>query len=320
MFVSLRPLNFDTDALRYVELLNTILFDPVDEDRVREWARNFPQDGIRQRMVALDEQGNVIGSGEASRRPNMVPESSFIEVIVLPRFQRRGIGAQLYDNAVEFARAHGATRLTCEARDDMPGWLKFAQKRGFEIDRHIFESTLDLAAFDESRFVGVIESVQAQGIRLLALADVGNTEVNQHRLYEVNRRNAQDIPGFEGEFPRFEDFTKYVFQASWFRPEGQILAADGDRCVGLAAVGYFANTNSTYNMHTGVDKEYRGRKIALALKLLAIRCAREWGAKHIRTNNDSQNAPILAINQKLGYKAEPGWFRCLKVLDRVRLR
>jgi hypothetical protein len=27
---------------------------------------------------------------------------------------------------------------------------------------------------------------------------------------------------------------------------------------------------------------------------------------HIRTNNDLQNAPILAINRKLGYKAEPG--------------
>jgi len=68
-------------------------------------------------------------------------------------------------------------------------------------------------------------------------------------------------------------------------------------------------------MHTGVLKEYRGRKIALALKLLAIRFARACGATYIRTNNDSQNAPILAINEKLGYKPQQGLFRCLKELS-----
>ena len=65
-------------------------------------------------------------------------------------------------------------------------------------------------------------------------------------------------------------------------------------------------------MHTGVFKEYRGRKIALALKLLATRYARLLGATFIRTNNDSQNAPILAINKKMGYTPEPGWFKWVK--------
>jgi hypothetical protein len=32
---------------------------------------------------------------------------------------------------------------------------------------------------------------------------------------------------------------------------------------------------------------------------------------YIRTNNDSQNAPILAINRKLGYTAEPGGYRMI---------
>ncbi len=39
----------------------------------------------------------------------------------------------------------------------------------------------------------------------------------------------------------------------------------------MAAVGYFASAQSMYNMITGVDRAYRGRGIALALKLLSIR-------------------------------------------------
>ncbi len=199
-------------------------------------------------------------------------------------------------------------------RDHNPAWLRFAQVRGFQIDRHIFESTLDLATFDESRFAGVIESVQAQGVRFFSLADVGNTEDNQRKLYELNKRTALDIPGSDGTFRRFEDFQKTVFEASWFRAQGQILVADGDAWVGLSVAGYFAATNSAYNMHTGVLKEYCGRKIALALKLLATRFVRACGATYVRTNNDSQNAPILTINRKLGYKPEPGYYRCVKGL------
>jgi len=57
---------------------------------------------------------------------------------------------------------------------------------------------------------------------------------------------------------------------------------------------------------TGVLSEYRGRKIVLALKLAAIRYAQEHGAISMRTKNDSLNPAILRLNQKLGYRAQPG--------------
>ncbi len=41
----------------------------------------------------------------------------------------------------------------------------------------------------------------------------------------------------------------------------------------------------------------------------SIRCAKRQGAASIRTNNDSQNAPMLAINRKFGYRPEPGFYR-----------
>ena len=71
---------------------------------------------------------------------------------------------------------------------------------------------------------------------------------------------------------------------------------------------------SSTNFITGVLPAYRGRKIAQALKLIAIRYAKARGANYIRTDNDSENAPMLAINRKLGYKSQTGVYLLYKQL------
>lgn len=55
-----------------------------------------------------------------------------------------------------------------------------------------------------------------------------------------------------------------------------------------------------------VRREFRGQHRATALKLLAIRMTRQHGMARMRTNNDSESGPMLAINRKLGYVPEPG--------------
>ena len=51
------------------------------------------------------------------------------------------------------------------------------------------------------------------------------------------------------------------------------------------------------------------RQLAQALKLHTILLAQNEGMRYIRTNNESRNMPMLAINRKLGYKPEPGIYR-----------
>jgi RimJ/RimL family protein N-acetyltransferase len=55
-------------------------------------------------------------------------------------------------------------------------------------------------------------------------------------------------------------------------------------------------------MFTGTLREYRGRGLALAVKLATTRWAAEHGITQISTDNDETNAPMLAINRRLGYK------------------
>lgn len=175
--------------------------------------------------------------------------------------------------------------------------------------------TLNLPTFDETRFAGHVEALAATGVRFLTLADLENAPWAQRRLHALNERLAADTPGSERSARPFEAFARGVIAARWYRPDGQIVATRDDEWIGLAGLGYYAETNSAYNMFTGVSAEWRGRGIALALKLLAIRAARGWSAVYIRTNNDSENAPMLAINRRLGYHPEPGYFRIARDLE-----
>ena len=84
----------------------------------------------------------------------------------------------------------------------------------------------------------------------------------------------------------------------------------------MSAVSLNAEDRSAYNQHTGVLCAYRGRKIAQSLKLLAARYARARGAQTLGTHNDSQNAPILAINRKMGYQPQPGNYLLVREIEK----
>ncbi len=273
--------------------------------------RQPPVGGIAQQFVA-EADGRIVGYGMTFRQSWMAKGRFFVKIWVLTDQRQQGVGGQLYDTVEAFVRSQGGSSFDSNVFDNEPHSLRFAEARGFSTIRHLFESEIKLPQFDASRFEGVIEQVQASGIRLFTLADVGNTPENLHKLWEVNHTVYQDDPGVTEAFPNFEEFQKLTSEAAWFNPAGQFLAADGDQFVGLGALRHNAEDKSCYNMMTGVLRPYRGRKIALALKLLTIRYAQQLGALIITTNNDAQNAPMLAINRKLGYVPLPGVYRLLK--------
>lgn len=301
------------DAL--ADLLSRVWRQKVTPQSLVEW----DQDSIvtatmRRRMVALNEVEKVTGYSMVWRDPQTENGRYGLYVVVDPEQRRQGIGSRLYDEALAFAVAQGAVVLDSEVFDDDEIGLGFARRRGFTIRRHVFQSEIDLHTFDPQPFAGHVAQVEASGIRFFSLAEAGDTQEARRKLHAVNRRTSLDDPASTGSFSDFETFNNRLNNASWFLPQGQILAADGDDYIGLSAVGYFAADNSMYNLMTGVDRAYRGRGIALALKLKAIAFARAYGADTIRTSNDSENEPMLAINRKLGYKPLPGEYRLIKTV------
>jgi RimJ/RimL family protein N-acetyltransferase len=313
--VSLKPLE-GGDLQAVVDLLNTYYLEPVALDT---WARDREQDlakgDLRREVVALGADGRVVGYQHIRREyGTWDPGRLDLWLIVPPGERNRGIGTRLYKDGMAFVREMQANKLDTAVRDDDPASLGFAERRGFHIDLHVYASRLNVPGFDEAPFAGAIEAAEATGIRFFSMADLDNTPEAQRKLYELNRYIDGEIPG-ERVFPSLEEFSEIVFASEWYVPEGQIIAADGDRWVGMSAVGYFPDKDLMRVMVTGVDDNYRGRGIGLALKLLTHRVAKEYGVKHLVTGNAAHNAPMLAINTKLGYEKMRGTYYLQRTLE-----
>jgi GNAT superfamily N-acetyltransferase len=308
-----RPMNIDTDAAIMARLFSSTTAEPITAATARDWW-TLRKDEICTIMLALDDHNEAIGYWDVDHEAWMKPGVFYTKIIVAPHARNQGLGTQMYESALRAARELGATELESNVREADVASIKFVEKRGFKIEFHSFESTLDLTHFDASIFDDLLARVHAEGFHFFSLAEAGVTDENKHKLYEVNRACSLDDPGNPGDFPDFYAFSKNVFDASWFRADTQILAALADRWVGLAAIGIYPEDKHAYNAFTGVMRDFRGRGLAHALKLQTILLAKKEGMRYIRTNNDSNNAPMLAINRKLGYQPEPGAYRIRCVL------
>jgi len=147
----LRPVNAETDFPRIAELTNMVGREPITAEMLHERMRNMPPGRVGRRMVAVGEDGRIAGFHGVLRDSWMRPGHFWMRVIVDRSLRHQGIGSLLYDNALEFIREQAATHVTSEVYDDCAECLQFAEHRGFCIERHMFESRLDLATFDAAR-------------------------------------------------------------------------------------------------------------------------------------------------------------------------
>jgi predicted GNAT superfamily acetyltransferase len=86
-----------------------------------------------------------------------------------------------------------------------------------------------------------------------------------------------------------------------------VALLDGE-AVGWSGLAELARQERTAeNLLTGVLPEARARGIATALKVEQARRARQAGFLRIETVNDENNAPMRAVNARLGFEAEPIW-------------
>jgi DNA-binding transcriptional MerR regulator/GNAT superfamily N-acetyltransferase len=302
---AIRTARIETDLPGIVRISNPYESQPVTVDQRRKWFQHNPPGRVQQRLVSVNEQDAVTGYGGYVHEADAPDHHFIVWVIVDPDYRGQGTGSALWDTLVKGLREWGATRLFSDVFDNDPHSLAFAARRGFAIDQHFFNYELDLIAFDETPFLPAIAALSEQGLRFCALADFPDTPETRHKLYDLNISYVLDHAdtSIPWTFPVFEEF---VIQAPWFHREGQLLAVDGDQWVGMAPISVFPETHTAYNLHTGVLPAYRGRKIATSLKVLAARYARQNGADRIITDSNLRNAPILAINRKMGYKPQPG--------------
>lgn len=302
MIPTVRPLR--PDDLSALRGLHDEHGRPPVVDRVLTEPADTPGEDLLWRL-ALVEGDDLRGYAYLSRA-RWHPEGQVQgEVFVRPAVRGRGHGSALLDAAVGEARRIGATSFVAFANGAFPEQVGFAEKRGFEVAQRFVTMTLDPALADPAELDRLVDDARRRGLTVFSFAETAMDEDARRRLYELNRRLAPLLPGNGDAFPGYEGYASEVLDAPWFRPEGQLVAAQGDRWIALVGLGFHGEDRLQHEF-TAVDPEHRGRGAALALKALAVRLARRWGVREIRTGNDATNAPIIALNRRLGYEARPG--------------
>lgn len=315
MTCTIRP--FHRDFAGVALLLNAINPEPMTADELEAAHARFPADGLRHRLVAVSPSGDVVGYANVSRIPVIKAGKFWLTLIVAPGARRQGIATSLLAEVDAWVRSNGGTDLETGVPDDDQGALAFASARGFRVASTQFTSVLQVDGFDEAPFEGVVDGVAESGLRFFTLAEQPGEETVR-RLYELYKITDLDSPGFEGvpaaQYPPFERWHDELFGKGLVVPEGLFIAADGDRFIGCTILQKEGDQGWLYTEYTGVLREYRCRQVGLALKLLSIRFGKQYGAPCMTTKNDSGNAPMLAVNQKLGYVKSHGRAWLLKTL------
>lgn len=304
--MQIRPFVPETDMEHLVATMNQVNPMPITLEEMWHRERSAPASLIRRRLVAVADDGQVMGFGSTAWANYMADGRFHVRVMVNEPYRGRGVGSALYEQVQRLARELGARELESSVREIHPEAVRFAQNRGFRVRRHLFGSSLDLATFDEQPFTGALAQAEAAGFRFFTFADIPDTEANRRLYYDLDMETNLDIPGNEYKAIPYEEWESLVFKAQWYRPDGQIFAAQGDRWAGTTSVSIYPNTGVAYNSFTGIRREFRGQGLAHALKLLSIRTAQKHGMTRIRTSNDSENGPMLAVNRKFGYVPESG--------------
>ncbi|MDF2627876.1 MAG: family N-acetyltransferase [Symbiobacteriaceae bacterium] len=297
------------DYPRLAELLSQASADAPTAQELAETDGDLPAGSILFRTLAVDSAGQISGFGEAFRYPNTKVGKFYLTVVVDRHARRTGLGSALLGRVEAFAVGQGGDYFVGCVRDDDPVSLAFGHKRGYETQRHGFLSRLDLTTWDGAPFAGLLTAVRAGGIRLALMAELG-PEAEQ-RLYELMSRTMTDLPGYEAA--QFMSFA--TWQNAFIRRPGAeniVVALDGDRFIGVTIMN--KTDEGLYTAHTSVDRDYRGRHIALGLKLFSIDLARERGVTVMTAGNDSLNAPMIAVNRKLGYVPQAGEYDVAKRL------
>jgi mycothiol synthase len=257
-------------------------------------------------------EGAIVGVAEIYRHPGMYhPHKFFGSVFVHPEHQKKGIGTALYQQALEFLTALEAISFRTQIHELDEHSIHFATTRGFRESKRDFESLLTVKDFDFLRFAG-LELVDR--VEFHTAKELDSTAFRQ-AFFDTFTATRNDVPRSQAASPiSFEFFAEQVLGDEYFLWEGTYIALDPktDQILGFSGVYQGAREGWMDQWLTSVRREARGRGIALALKLRVIKYALEHGYTTIRTDNDTRNTPMLAINDKLGFVRQPALISVVK--------
>jgi GNAT superfamily N-acetyltransferase len=272
------------------------------EELLEKWANTDKVAEVRRFIV---EETGVDRCWISLVQPGLVGVSTIFLNLLIPAGNEHLVPAAVVFGEAQ-AREMGASVLVCEVGAGEGVAVEWLRGGGWTQERRKRFWRLDLGAkADRIRELrsAAHKSLETTGVVIRTVADLGGEEYLR-RLLSVRHEAATDIPKSVEYIPEpYEEWVVWM-QPPAVLPERIWVAVVDGTPVGYSYLAY--RPSGVETGFTGVLREHRGAGLARALKLQTLIQAIDLGVSAVETENDSENAPILRINEELGYEEIPG--------------
>jgi GNAT superfamily N-acetyltransferase len=140
-------------------------------------------------------------------------------------------------------------------------------------------------------------------------------EAGPEPAYLVDAETVADEPG-EVTYDKvgYDDWKRESWDKPTLRRDFSVLVHVDGEPAACTLIEADAEAGRVWSAGTGTRRPYRGRGLAKIAKSVGLRKARDAGMTTAYASNDEINAPMLAVNEWLGYRPVGSEMECVKKL------
>jgi GNAT superfamily N-acetyltransferase len=237
-------------------------------------------------LVAYSDDGKLVGWASNSLIAGSEPLDAGLRMMVHPDHRGQGIGTRLLEAAHNDLRSAGATSSRVFADPESVAW---AAQWGYTQTRQVHYAEI------EPKVAPALPAAPA-GTSLVPL-----TELEAQLVYEADVIAQRTKPGDAKITTRpYDDWLAGVWESPDLMKDLSVALYDGERVIGFTQST--GDRQKIWSKMTATMPEYRGRGLAKLVKCAALHRAAVSGVRGAYTANYDGNAPMLAVNDWLGYR------------------
>ena len=289
--------------------------EPANEAQLRHWWAFQDPDRVEDRWI-VEQEGGPIGIAYYShpvweKAPMRAARMMAWFAADPLRPERLG---RAFDVLEPYAVADGAAIFAAGTREDLVDEYDALVARGYREERRSKSWELDLVAKGPTIAAMTATArrrMREEGIEITTIDKIADPE-KWRKLHAMCEASIQDIPTTIPHAPEsFESFMRWM-SSPGMHADRLWVAREGTAIVGMSVLEYPPGVGNVWTDYTGTARSVRGRGVARALKCETVTQAIALGVRHVRTNNDGANEPILHLNEVMGYHRIPGNIQLLK--------
>jgi RimJ/RimL family protein N-acetyltransferase len=297
--------------------LVTASYPELPEDpKVKQYSWAHPGRGLRNVRFIAEVDGVPVALLVWTHAPWEVvsARNAYVGVYLDQARLSSDLPVSLWEWLTAAALADGALVLEAQVVEDEAEMIEALQRIGFERDRTERVWELDLAKHAQQLVADARVArakAQREGIAMTTLAEWNDPD-SLRKLHALGELTRGDVPTSYPIPPQpFEDFVERMSIPDR-RKDRVWIAIDADRPVALSFLRFPPVRGQVWTGYTCTHPDYRGRGLARGIKLQTLAQAADLGISSVLTDNDSENAPMLHINETLGYDARRGFISFVK--------